>query len=110
MGSPSNRGEKCRANEKRIYRKIKDISLLKEHEWPGLRCVSSIERVVNVFGHHSEETSFYTFNRKASAEQLSHAPDEHLAQSEVNERLKVEYAQEQFYSIALFTDMLPVFQ
>lgn len=47
--------------EKRIFRKIKDISWLKEHNWPGLQSVFSIERIADVRGHHSQETSFLHF-------------------------------------------------
>jgi len=45
--------------EKRICRKIKDISWLREHNWPGLRSVFSIERIVEVRGHDSKEISYY---------------------------------------------------
>ena len=63
--------------EKRICRKIKDISWLKEHKWPGLQSVFSIERIVEAHGHHSRETSYYISSRDASAKQLMELAREH---------------------------------
>lgn len=63
--------------EKRICRKIKDISWIKEHKWPGLQSVFSIERIVDVRGHHSEETSYYISSRDVSAKQLMKLAREH---------------------------------
>lgn len=45
--------------EKRNCRKVRDISWLKEHKWPGLRSVFSIERCTEARGHYSKETSYY---------------------------------------------------
>ena len=63
--------------EKRICRKIKDMSWLKEHEWPGLQAAFSIERIVEIRGHHSRETSYYISSRNASAKQLMELAREH---------------------------------
>ncbi len=63
--------------EKRICRKIKDISWLKEHKWPGLQSVFSIERTIDVRGRHSQETSYYISSRDASAKQLMELAREH---------------------------------
>ena len=63
--------------EKRICRKSKDISWLKEHKWPGLQSVFSIERIVETRGHSSRETSYYISNRDASARQLMELAREH---------------------------------
>ncbi len=63
--------------EKRICRKIKDISWLKEHKWPGLQSVFSIERMVETRGHLSRETSYYISSRDASAKQLMQLAREH---------------------------------
>lgn len=63
--------------EKRICRKIKDISWLNEHKWPGLRSVFSIERIVEVRGHHSREIRYYISSRDASAKQLMELAREH---------------------------------
>ena len=63
--------------EKRICRKIKDISWLKELKWPGLRSVFSIERIVEARGHHSRETSYYISSQDASAKQLMELAREH---------------------------------
>ena len=63
--------------EKRICRKIKDISWLKEHKWPGLQSIFSVERIVEVRGHCSRETSYYIFSRDACAKQLMELAREH---------------------------------
>lgn len=63
--------------EKRICRKSKDISWLKEYEWPGLQTVFSIERIVETRGHQSRETSYYISSRDASAKQLMALAREH---------------------------------
>lgn len=63
--------------EKRICRKIRDISWLKEHDWPGLRSVFSIERSVEVRGHFSRETSYYISSRDVSAKKLMELTREH---------------------------------
>lgn len=63
--------------EKRICRKIKDISWLNEHKWPGLQSVFSIERIVETHGHSSRETSYYISSRNISAKQLMELAREH---------------------------------
>lgn len=63
--------------EKRICRKIKGISWLKEHEWPGLHAVFSIERNVEVRGQISKETSYYISSCDHSPERLMVLAREH---------------------------------
>ena len=63
--------------KKRICRKIKEISWLKEHKWPGLQAVFSIERIMEVRGRHSRETSFYISSRDVPAKQLMELAREH---------------------------------
>lgn len=63
--------------EKRICCKIKDISWLKEHKWPGLQSVFSIKRIVEVRGRHSRETSHYISSWDASAIELMGLAREH---------------------------------
>ena len=63
--------------EKRICRKMKDISWLKEHKWPGLQSVFSIERIMETRGHLSQETSYYISSRDTSAKQLLALAREH---------------------------------
>ncbi len=63
--------------EKRICRKMKDISWLKEHNWPGLRSVFSIERRVEVRGHCSKEISYYISSCDLSAKRLMELAREH---------------------------------
>lgn len=63
--------------EKRICRKIKDISWLKAHEWPGLHAVFSIERSVEVRGQVSRETSYYISSCDDPPEQLMALAREH---------------------------------
>lgn len=63
--------------EKRICHKIRDISWLKEHKWPGLRSVFSIERSVAIRGHFSTQTSYYISSRDVCAEKLVELAREH---------------------------------
>lgn len=63
--------------EKRICRKIRDISWLNEHKWPGLQAVFSIERSVEVRGRFSRETSFYISSRNCSPAHLMFLAREH---------------------------------
>lgn len=63
--------------EKRICRKIRDISWLNEHKWPGLQAVFSIERCVEVRGHSSRESSFYISSLDSSPERLMSLAREH---------------------------------
>ena len=63
--------------EKRICRKIMDISWLKEHKWPGLQSVFSIERIVEARGRHSREIRYYISSRDACAKQLMVLAREH---------------------------------
>ncbi len=63
--------------EKRICRKIKDISWLKEHGWPSLNTVFSIERSVEVFGQVSKETGYYISSCDYPPEQLMALAREH---------------------------------
>lgn len=64
-------------SEKRTCCKFKDISWLREHKWPGLQSVFSIERSVEVRGHFSRETSYYISSRDVPAKQLMELAREH---------------------------------
>ncbi len=64
--------------EKRICRKLKDISwLLPRHDWPGLRCVFLIERIVDKRGEVSRETSYYISSLDGEPKQLMMLVREH---------------------------------
>lgn len=63
--------------EKRICRKIKDVSWLEDHKWPGLRSVFSIERVTEVRGRSTRQTGFYISSLDISAAQLMVLAREH---------------------------------
>ncbi|MBD5150584.1 MAG: ISAs1 family transposase [Oscillibacter sp.] len=63
--------------EKRVCRKIKDISWLNEHKWPGLQSVFSIERTVETHGRSSKEVSFYISSCDSSPEFLMTMAREH---------------------------------
>ena len=45
--------------EKRVCRKIKDISWLGHHQWPGLRPVFSVRRIITSKGGTADETGYY---------------------------------------------------
>ena len=53
--------------EKRICRKARDIAWLAAHKWPGLRSVFAVERIVDVRGMLSKETSYYISSSDVSA-------------------------------------------
>ena len=63
--------------EKRICRKARDIAWLAAHKWPGLRSVFAVERIVDVRGMLSKETSYYISSSDVSARELLGAVREH---------------------------------
>lgn len=64
--------------EKRICRKITDLSWLEERtKWSGLQTVFSIERITDVRGHHSEETCYYISSLDATPQHLMDVAREH---------------------------------
>ena len=63
--------------EKRICRKTKEISWLRDHEWPGLQSVFSIERIVDKRGKQTHETSYYISSLDTSASRLMELAREH---------------------------------
>ncbi len=80
--------------EKRSCHKITDISWLKEHNWPGLRSVFTIERGVEVRGHFSKETSYYISSRDASAKKLMELAREHWKVESMHWLLDVTFSQD----------------
>lgn len=81
--------------EKRICRKIKDISWLKEHQWPGLRSVFSIERRVEVRGHSSREISYYISSQDTSAQKLMELAREHWKIESMHWLLDVTFSEDE---------------
>lgn len=64
--------------EKRNCSKITDLTWLEGREkWPGLQSIISIERIVDVRGHSSKETSYYISSLDASAQRLMEIAREH---------------------------------
>lgn len=80
--------------EKRVCRKVKDISWLQEHKWPGLQTVFSIERSVEVRGQHSIETSYYISSRDVSAKQLMALAREHWKIEAMHWMLDVSFSED----------------
>lgn len=80
--------------EKRICRKATNISWLEEHKWPGLRSVFAIERIVDVRGHHTQETSYYISSRDASARQLMDLVREHWKIESMHWMLDVTFSED----------------
>ncbi len=80
--------------EKRVCRKVKDISWLQEHKWPGLRSVFSIERHVEMRGQHSIDTSYYISSRDASAKQLMALAREHWKIESMHWMLDVSFSED----------------
>ncbi len=50
---------------------------MKEHKWPGLRSVFSIERSMEIRGHFSGQTNYFISSRDVSARQLMGLAREH---------------------------------
>ena len=80
--------------EKRSCHKITNISWLKEHNWPGLQSVFTIERGVEVRGHFSKETSYYISSRDASAKKLMELVREHWKVESMHWLLDVTFSQD----------------
>lgn len=80
--------------EKRTCYKIKDISWLKEHEWPGLRTIFSIKREVDTRGQHTSETSYYISSRDTSAEHLMRLAREHWKIESMHWMLDVSFSED----------------
>lgn len=81
--------------EKRICRKIKDASwLLSRHDWPGLGCAFSIERVVDKRGDVSCETSYYISSMDAAPEQLMKIAREHWKIESMHWMLDVTFSED----------------
>ncbi len=56
--------------EKRICRKATNCDWLKEHEWPGLRSVFEVRRIITAKEKTSDEKSYYIASIEASAAEL----------------------------------------
>lgn len=64
--------------EKRICRKLKEITWLQErHEWPGLKAVFSIERIIRTSRRTTTEINYYITSADKSAKQLLGIAREH---------------------------------
>ncbi len=63
--------EKSRGRiEKRICRKTSNIAWLDDHNWPGLRSVFAVRRIVTIGEKQTDETSYYISSLDTSAEEL----------------------------------------
>jgi len=81
--------------EKRICRKIKDISwLLSRHDWPGLRCAFSVERIVDKRGEVSRETSYYISSLDEEPKQLMKFAREHWKIESLHWMLDVTFSED----------------
>lgn len=80
--------------EKRICRKIKDISWLGNHEWPGLQSVFSIERIVDTRGKRTCETSYYISSLNISASRLMELAREHWEIESMHWLLEVTFSED----------------
>ena len=80
--------------EKRVCRKIKDISWPKEHKWPGLQSVFSIERTVEIRGRSSRETSYYISSCNSSPQHLMALAREHWKVESMHWLLDVTFSED----------------
>ena len=81
--------------EKRICRKARDIAWLAAHKWPGLRSVFAVERIVDVRGMLSKETSYYISSSDASARELLGAVREHWKIESMHWLLDVTFSEDE---------------
>lgn len=87
--------------EKRICRKIKDVSwLLPRHDWPGLRSVFLIERMIDKRGEVSHETSYYISSLDAEPEQLMMLAREHWKIESMHWMLDVTFSEDDSYFLS----------
>ncbi len=63
--------------EKRVCRKITDISWLKDHNWPSVKSVFAIDRRIDVRGKISEERSYYISSLSDTPQVLMERAREH---------------------------------
>lgn len=81
--------------EKRICKKVKDISwLLPRHDWPGLRCVFLMERIVDKRGVVSHEISYYISSLDAKPELLMTFVREHWKLESMHWMLDVTFSED----------------
>ena len=81
--------------EKRICRKARDIAWLAAHKWPGLRSVFAVERIVDVRGMLSKETSYYISSSDVSARELLGAVREHWKIESMHWLLDVTFSEDE---------------
>ncbi len=87
--------------EKRICRKIKDVSwLLPRHDWPGPRCVFFIERIVGKRGEASRETSHYISSLDTEPEQLMMLAREHWKIESTHWMLDVTFSEDECHFLS----------
>jgi predicted transposase YbfD/YdcC len=81
--------------ERRICRKIQDISWLTDHKWPGLKSVFAVQRIVTAQGNTTDETEFYISSLTASAEKLLRISREHWKIESLHWLLDVDFSEDE---------------
>ena len=81
--------------ERRICRKTNKIDWLSEHEWPGLRSVFSVRRIVTVKEKKTDETSYYITSLDTSAAELLHISRAHWMIESLHWMLDEDYAEDE---------------
>lgn len=80
--------------EKRICCKATNVAWLKHHDWPGLKTVFMIKRIVDAREQRSEETSYYISSRDASSRQLMDFVREHWKIESMHWMLDVTFSED----------------
>ena len=81
--------------EKRICRKAGDVRWLQaRHDWPGLRAIISIERIVTAGGKTTSETSYYITSADTRAKNLLEIAREHWAIESMHWSLDVVFSED----------------
>lgn len=86
--------------EKRTCRKLKDISWLSSHRWPGLQSVFSIERIVDTRGKRTCETSYYISSLDTSGNCLMELAREHWKIESMHWLLDVTFSEDDCYFLS----------
>lgn len=81
--------------EKRICKKVDDISWLQErHAWPGLRTIFSVERIVTAGDKTTSEKSYYVSSVDTSAKHLLNIAREHWSVESMHWSLDVVFSED----------------
>ena len=86
---------RCSQSRKLKYTRRSTRLLIAAHKWPGLRSVFAVERIVDVRGMLSKETSYYISSSDVSARELLGAVREHWKIESMHWLLDVTFSEDE---------------